>query len=353
MPILSKVTKMISRILDRIKNLPLILGIRIELLHYTSFGHPFYQHELACWEKKKWRLIVFIMPNNYPHLSVVRFLQKDFIVCKAPLATIRTLQFCGIVKQNYKINPAFNYSENLAIDNRSSALAEYQKITPRYDIIICDRPPATEDCTLKYPVSSRSFTISEVGFAEEVAEEYRMTTCSNTFQSANSDCAPPFGADLTITKIASSRIYFGTNTGPYVCAQSLRKDCFLFNVIPFLGTHSYHKVTDCVLPAIIAYRNNGQLVDIATILRNGIYLLDDQELKRKGLIAIRHDWELVKICWREYLSRLLCDAIIPTASQRSFQNLIQRYTSFGSPVIVPNSYIAWLTRKNLLPSTFT
>ena len=277
-----------------------LIQFNFELIHYKSYGHPFYQHELAHVRKKVKNIdTIFICPAYYPYKDVIEFIQTDFLVILIPRIIFKIIIKLGLIRQNLVIKHETDYSQYLNQVSSSNAYNIYAKQkSSASDIIICER---------LNPLNRSSHKREELSYQASVRDFDRKSCTEIVSIADNMSLSVTYSDNLsdksTIEQISESSVYFGTNCGPYVCAQSLRKPCFLINVIPFFGTNSYHKSVDYHVPALLFYKNAKEYISLRSILESKLFMLDENQLSQLDIGVEALPWWLINSCWLEFLQK--------------------------------------------------
>lgn len=313
-----------------------------ELIHFESFGHPFYQHELALINKKKGIWTIFICPSNYQHHNVLEFIRKDFLIILLNRRIVNFLLKLGL-KQNYLIDHKFNYG--LFLDKPS--LGKFPKFLVEknnsIDICIFIRSKIKiKDPKYTYSPSARDFEIDYLQDVEDVINEGRLSFIyGSTGLDNKNKISSKEDKVSTIEDIKRSKIFFGTNTGPYVCAMSLRKPSFLINIIPFLGTHSYHKIIDWHLPILIRNKKTNNFLTLKEIITNNLYLCDDKDIVERGCFFERIPEYIVANSFKEFLLafKFGLHSYKPTSLQKKVRDNLMSNTKLGQVPYFPHFYL--------------
>ena len=305
--------------------------LKFELLHQTSLGHPFYQHELASADKES-NIVVFVASSKYPYKAVINFIKKDFIVIVLSKRIIGVMKKAGLITQNYNIQHKEDYSLILSKSIRKHSL---EKESVKVDFSIAYRESEQSVSTL-HQKSCRDY--GEVYLADSMS---LLNQKGFTFNVVNSVDDMKEGRDArTIETIRRCLGFIGTNSGPYVVAESLRKPCLLLNVLPFFGTNGYHKIIDRVMPCLIYCQIKDRYLSIVEIVRDQIYLMDEEQARQKGFVFERLDKKLVGDAIVEFAEQLKNDKLDHLTKEQSLiRGYVQEQTGIKNPPVFPVSYI--------------
>lgn len=314
-------------------------------MHFKSFGHPFYQYELALINKKKGKRTIFICPKNYQHPNVLKFIRKDFLIILLNRRIVSLLLKIGL-KQNYVIDHKFNYGHLLdkpTLGNFSNYLVEKNN---SIDICIFTRSKIKiKNPKYTYSPSARDFEIDYLKDVEKVIKKNKLSFIyGSTGLNNKNKISAKEDKVSTIEDINRSRIFFGTNAGPYVCAMSLRKPAFLINIIPFLGTHSYHKIIDWHLPILIRSKQTNNFLTLKEIIKNNLYLCDDKNILERGFFFERLPAYIVANSFDEFLLafKVGLKNYKPTSLQKKVRDYLISHSTLGQVPYFPHFYLKQL-----------
>ena len=314
----------------------------LELLHYKSFGHPFYQNELALERRRLGQRTIFIAPRTYKHMEVIRYIRKEFLVILVPEIVLSMLKILGL-KQKLTIDHEHNYSQLLEKRAVDIAADESRNLERSCTFYIHSRSLVEGGPKKSRGLPSKSARDSQVSYFDKTIEKINSLQETHTLSAPEN--TPHAHSTLerktnTIIQIKYSKIYIGTNTGPYVCAMSLGKPALIINVIPYLGTHSYHKSYDWHIPILIYSKTYKRLLTIHEIISERLHLLDDSQLPDRFEFR-KVSEEVVSHSVAEYLSVYLdgFTSYQPTRKQIHFREYLQNSTTLGQIPLFPNAYI--------------
>tara|TARA_B100000886_G_C20426966_1_gene494690 strand:- start:7986 stop:8954 length:969 start_codon:yes stop_codon:yes gene_type:complete len=313
-------------------------------MHFNSFGHPFYQYEIAIEKRLQGKRTIFVCPNDYEHNSVLEFIRKDFRVILLNRRLINFLIKIGL-KQSYVIDHKLDYSYLLNRKSSGKSPKFFKKKYISKDVCIFTRvkiQPNNNPYNLNYTSSERDFDKDYLAECENIIKQnnFSFKYGFNGFEKKSNQKKEKNNFH-TIDDIAKSRIFFGTNTGPYVCAMSLRKPAFLINVIPFLGTHSYHKTFDWHMPILIKDKKSNKFLNLNQIIKYDLYLCNDENISEKGFAFERLPQKIVAKSFDEFIKayKIGLKEYRPTNLQLKIRKFIEYNTDLGQVPYFPDSYL--------------
>ncbi|WP_413295617.1 hypothetical protein [Synechococcus sp. MIT S9452] len=245
--------------------------IKLIKMDCDRFGGPYLQHELGLEEASKNNSrIVFISNNAYPYKLAEQYLEKDFHIIRIPNNIFKILEKLKFIRNTLQVDKRKGYCSLLGKDNHSNSYSEYRNIAPKHD--------ATISLRSKYVKSAihqkASYRDIERGDVEGLANYLKGGGAKIEYIGMKADERDPLHV------ISEGKYFIGTNAGPYVCAESLRKKCFIINTIPFLGTNGYHKNEDFILPLPITEK--GRVISLEEIHEKKLWWADEEEVLKKG-----------------------------------------------------------------------
>ena len=214
---------------------------RFELLHQTSFGHPFYQHELAHFDQLDSNLkTIFVTSRHYPYTEVLSFVQSRFLLIELPDFLIRFLIALHILKQNILINPCYDYSVCLEqstpwrrLDCQFSLLQRSKPIK----LLLISRSKEQMLSSQYLPSVRDSCSDTNQQIAETLSDKsmsFRYLKSYSTNKLRGNGCVDKVHNN-TLNQLRWSDVVIGTNTGPYVAAESIGKPVFFIMYHQSLG----------------------------------------------------------------------------------------------------------------------
>ena len=318
-----------------------LLKIRFELLHQHSFGHPFYQCELAKVEQESKKVrFVFVSSSSYPYHESLNYIRQYFHVIMLPPLIMRLLIKLGVINQNLRIDPLFDYSQILNSKFRRYLLSSQFSLYPSQPkhILMVSRN-RNQMLEAQYNESIRDISLSSdnqiVDNTFNSSELISRSLDVVVFSSYKSKKVRP---PSTISQISWADVVVSTNTGPYVAAESLGKPVFLYNVCPIFGTNGYHKSFDYLLPALLTQASSGDPLSLAYILRRGLHLLSEDDVFSLGFKYSPVPESVICTSFIEYLNFLGKNNFQLSEKQITWRTVVTRMTGILNPPIIPEAY---------------
>jgi len=246
-------------------------ALKLIKMDCDRYGGPYLQHELGIEDADRTNShIVFISNNTYPYRLAEQYLERDFQIIRVPNKIFKALEKLRIIKNTLKADKNKAYCDLLSRDNHSSSYSEYKDVDSKHDATISLKSKHVNSA-IHQKTSYRDIEKEDI---EALASYLKRNGAKIEYIGAKDKERDPLHV------ISEGNYFVGTNSGPYVCAESLRKKCFIIKTIPFLGTYGYHKADDFILPLPIS--ENGRIIKLEELRENKLWWASEEEVLKRG-----------------------------------------------------------------------
>jgi hypothetical protein len=186
-----------------------LMVIRLELVHQHSFGHPFYQYELALKRRREEGCsTIFLTSKSYRYPHVIDYLRADFLVLSLPKIYIQFLSRLRIISQRLVIDPFEDYS--VMLGDKVVELGSSDNKNSLFPNAVISTRSGNESDKCEYAASLRDFTKEQCRVLEKTLEG--LGFCVNSLP-PKVDILKAVDA-MSISIIKNSMFLIGTNSGP-------------------------------------------------------------------------------------------------------------------------------------------